>query len=84
MEFERIEVESRDEYMGAQEPLAFLWRGRQFRIVEVLDRWYEGRMDSKCMPLRYFRVRTEGEEVFILRYHELFVAWSLLIPASEE
>ncbi len=77
MEFEIIEVKTRDEYRGAQEPLSFGWRSDEHRIVEILDRWYEGRMDSTRMPMLYFKVRTGSGEVFILRYHELFRSWSI-------
>lgn len=81
MELERITVVTRDEYAGAQDPIAFVWRGQRFQIAQILDRWYEGRLDSTRMPLRYFKVRCEEGDVFILRYHELFRAWGILIPS---
>ncbi|MGV8073327.1 MAG: DUF6504 family protein [Syntrophobacteraceae bacterium] len=79
MKFERIEVKSRDEYQGGQDPTAFEWRGRQYEISRLVDRWYEGRLDSTRMPLRYFKVLTSDGQQFILRYHEFFCAWSILI-----
>ena len=79
MELEHISVSTRDEYQGAQEPVGFEWRGRRYVVVEILDRWYEGRMDSSRMPLRYFKVRTEEGKVFLLRYHEFFTAWSVVV-----
>jgi hypothetical protein len=81
MEYEVVEVSTRDEYQGAQEPLSFVWQGRLFRIAEVADRWYEGRFDSTRMPLRYYKVVTTEGERYILRYHEFFRVWSIL--ASE-
>jgi hypothetical protein len=83
MELELITVSTRDGYRGAQEPVSFEWRGEGYRVQEILDRWYEGRMDSSRMPLRYFKVRTEEGRIFLLRYHELFLAWSLVVPAGE-
>ncbi len=80
MEFEKIKVYTRDEYKGAQEPVAFVWRGRRFEVVEILDRWYEGRMDSTRLPLSYFKVKTGEGERYILRYHEFFRAWGIRIP----
>jgi hypothetical protein len=80
MEFERIEVFTRDDYRGSQEPLAFEWRGKRYEVAQVVDRWYEGSVDSTRVPLRYFRVKTFKGEVFIIRYHEFFTAWSLLLP----
>jgi len=78
MEFENIEVSSRDEYRGAQQPVSFVWRGAEHQIEQVIDRWYEGTMDSTRMPLLYFRVKTARGEIFIIRYHELFRAWSIM------
>lgn len=79
MEFEIIEAKTRDEYRGAQEPISFLWRGEEYHIEQVLDRWYEGRMDSTRMPMVYFRVKTVSGEIFILRHHEFFRTWSLRV-----
>lgn len=83
MQFERIEVETRDEYRGAQAPVSFRWRGRHFAVAQIVDRWYEGFIDARRMPLRYYKVRCRGGEEFILRYHERFCAWSLRTPAQE-
>jgi len=88
MQFERITVRTRDEYREAEEPYGFDWRERRFEIACILDRWYEGHPDARRMPLRYFKVKTSEGEEYILRYHELFRAWSLLVPdqpaATEE
>jgi hypothetical protein len=83
MEFERVKVYTRDEYRGAQEPTAFEWRGERFEVAEILDRWYEGQMDSTRMPLRYFKVRAREGGRFILRCHEFFRAWGILVSPSE-
>ncbi len=77
MEFEVVEAKTRDEYRGAQEPVSFTWRGTEYRIEQVIDRWYEGRVDSTRMPMLYFRVKTGSGELFILRYHEFFRTWSM-------
>lgn len=80
MQFERITVFTRDEYREAQEPYGFQWRERRFEIAAILDRWYEGRLDAKRMPLRYFKVKTSDGGQYLLRYHELFRAWSIAVP----
>jgi len=84
MRLEPIEVRSRDEYRGSQEPVRFLWRGDWYTVARILDRWFEGRMDSTRLPMRYFRVETSEGKLFILRHHEVFTAWSLVVPESEE
>ena len=79
MQLEHITVLTRDEYREAQEPYGFEWRDKRFEIACILDRWYEGHLDSKRMPLRYFKVKTSDGGHYILRYHELFRAWSILV-----
>ena len=83
MELERIEVQTRDEYREAQEPTHFQWRGRNFGVARILDRWYEGFADPTRLPLRYFKVETSDGEMFLLRYHEFFKAWSIVVPKDE-
>lgn len=82
MELERIAVKTRDEYREAQEPVEFEWRGKRFKVDEVIDRWLEGHVDSTRLPLRYFKVRTQEGLVFILRHHELFRAWALIVTKA--
>lgn len=79
MEFETIEVCTRDEFKGAQEPLSFVWRGRTRRIEQVVGRWYEGQVDSTRMPVLYFRVKTVAGEIYLIRYHEFFNVWSIAL-----
>ncbi len=80
MRLEPVYVRSRDEYRGSQQPTEFLWREKWYKVAGVLDRWYEGRPDSTRLPMLYFRVQTTEGEQFILRYHEFFTAWSLVVP----
>jgi hypothetical protein len=77
MEFETIEVSTHDEYRGAQEPVSFVWRGKKYNVEQIVDRWYEGRIDSTRMPMLYFRVKTQPGELFLIRYHEFFRVWSI-------
>lgn len=84
MKLERVLVKTCDHFKGAQEPACFSWRRDQYTIAEILDRWYEGYMDATRMPLRYYKVKTVEGDTFVLRYHELFDAWCLLVPVEEE
>ena len=79
MEFESIKVSTRDQYKGAQEPVSFVWRGREHQVEHVVDRWYEGRVDSTRMPMLYFRVKTRSGDIFLIRYHEFFRVWSIKV-----
>jgi len=78
MQLESIEVSTRDEYKGAQEPVSFVWRGEEHHIAQVVDRWYEGGIDPTRMPMTYFRVKTRMGETFLIRYHEFFRAWGMV------
>jgi hypothetical protein len=80
VKLEQITVSTRDEYREAQEPYRFEWRQKRFEIAHILDRWYEGYLDPTRMPLRYFKVETSDGGQYILRFHELFRVWSLLVP----
>jgi len=79
MVFETIEVSTRDEYRGTQEPVSFEWHGKKYSVEQIVDRWYEGRIDSTRMPMLYFRVKTRSGEIFLIRYHEFFQAWSIRV-----
>ena len=37
-------------------------------MTEILDRWYEGGVESERPVIDYFRVKTRGARVFILMY----------------
>ncbi len=83
MRFERITVSCREEYRAQQEPRTFHWRGAEYRVRTIVDRWYEGHVSRQRVPQRYYRVETDDGQRFILRYNELFDAWGLLVPADE-
>ena len=83
MRLERITVTTRDQSCGVQEPTALEWRGRRYRVVAVEDRWYEGFLASHRVPMRYFRVLVDTGERFLVRYHELFDAWALVVSGRE-
>jgi hypothetical protein len=83
MQFEQITVCTRDEYRDAQEPLSFEWHRKRFKIARIVDRWYEGYLDPRRMPLRYFKVETTEGRQYLIRFHELFQAWSLLLTGEE-
>jgi hypothetical protein len=83
MPFEQITVCTRDEYRGAQEPISFEWRQKRFEIARIVDRWYEGYLNPKLIPLRYFKVEASNGTQYLLRFHELFQAWSLLVTVQK-
>jgi hypothetical protein len=77
MDFEQITVECYSGYKVNERPIAFIYRDRKWRVVEIIDRWYEGGTESGRPALDYFKVRTEAGDIYILRYNSLFDSWSL-------
>jgi len=80
MPYERIEVECYSGYRVNERPLAFIFEDRRWKVEEIIDRWYEGALDSGEPLLDYFKVRTTEGRVFLLRYNSLFNAWAIRVP----
>ena len=81
MNFQEIEVESYSGYKINESPKSFFYNNKKHKIIEIIDRWYEGGVFTRSPILNYFKVKTEEEKIFILRYNELFDRWSLMIPS---
>ena len=77
MKFEVIDVQCYAGYKSNEKPTSFRFRGRDFQIVEVLDRWYEGSPDANMPYLNYFKVKAADGQEYILRYNGLFDKWSI-------
>lgn len=75
--FEDIQVECYSGYKGEESPRAFVYQGRRYGDLEILDRWYEGGLDPQAIRHDYFKVQTPEGEVFLLRHTPRFEAWTL-------
>jgi hypothetical protein len=76
---EKIDVESHSGYKANESPRAFSLRGTRFVIREVTDRWYEGGIERGSPIVNYFKVRTEDNREFLLRYNPSSDEWSLCV-----
>jgi hypothetical protein len=81
MHFERISVQAYSGYKVNERPKSFLYRGRQYQVIEIIDRWYEG--GGGPAQLDYFKVITDDHQEYILRYNSLFDAWALMTAGGE-
>jgi hypothetical protein len=79
MQFEVIEVQCYAGYKSNERPLSFWFRGREYHVVAIIDRWYEGSAQSSLPLLDYFKVKTDSGESYIIRYNRLFDKWSLAV-----
>ncbi|MDO8533697.1 MAG: hypothetical protein Q7S17_03015 [Xanthobacteraceae bacterium] len=66
----RIRVETRAGQAGAETPHRFCFDGRDVKIAEVLDEW-------PGADYRYFKVRGEDGNLYILRLDEPRAEWEL-------
>ena len=81
MLYERIKVECHSGYKINEHPVAFLFQDRRWEITEIIDRWYEGGIDSSRPALYYYKVQTSEGMIFLLRYDPLFDKWYLHVPS---
>jgi len=65
---QKIQVECHSGYKANEYPVAFVLEGRQTKISEIVDRWYEGGLDPDKPVMDYFKVRLDDGRIFILEY----------------
>jgi len=65
-----IRVECYAGYRGEQEPRAFWLGERRLEALEILDRWL-------APDHRYFKVKADDGNLYILRYDEACGEWDL-------
>jgi len=74
----RISVSCYSGYQYAECPVSFM-EGDQFHhILEIINRWYDGGVESGRAVLTYFKVRTNEEAVFLLRYDPVLDEWCVI------
>lgn len=79
MLFEQIEVSTHSGFKADERPVSFIWRGREHRIHEIIDRWYEGGLKPGDPSLSYFRVHSDDDRKYLLRYNGLFDEWAIVV-----
>jgi hypothetical protein len=79
MQFEIIEVQCYSGYKSNDRPVRFSFNGREFRVMQIIDRWYEGSLDSSMPVLDYFKILTDDGEQYIIRHNHLFDKWSVAL-----
>jgi protein-tyrosine phosphatase len=75
--FEPIEVVSYEGYKANESPRSFEWAGRNFKVVKIVDRWYEGGLGDGADIKDYFRVNTDDGDTHIIRYNRLSDDWAI-------
>jgi hypothetical protein len=83
MQFEHITVSTHSGFKADERPVSFSWRGREYRIQEIIDRWYEGGLKPGALPLSYFKARADDGKTYLLRYNGLFDGWALVVRPQD-
>ncbi len=76
VDYEPVQVECYSGYKSNERPIAFTSQRCRQEVSEILDRWYEGSIDTSRPQIDYFKARTSDGQVFLLRYLSLFDVWS--------
>lgn len=76
MDFEQVKVECYSGYKANERPMAFTYQGRRWEVTGIIDCWYEGGLTASRPEINFYKVKTAGGRVFMLRYLSLFDAWS--------
>ena len=66
----RLKVEAYSGYTANERPTRFTLGERTLNVEEVLDRWYSE-------DARYFRVRADDGDTYVLKYLECEDLWEL-------
>jgi hypothetical protein len=69
----RITVQTYAGYKGDERPVSFSREGRTFRILEIVDRWYDP--DHSC-----FKVLADDGATYLLRHDMNDDSWELVEP----
>lgn len=74
MRFRRVEIGIVPDDKGRSVPDMIIDQGRHVKILEIVDRWYEGALPGRP-EVAYFKARTHETRIYILRHAMLFDAW---------
>ena len=77
--YEKIHVECLSGYKANERPVAFTYRNERLEIRDIIDRWYEGGLDARWPEIDYFKVRTTGGKIHLLRYLSVLDIWTIRI-----
>jgi len=75
--WKKVKVSCYSGYRANETPRSIIRGHKLIKIKQVLDRWYEGGIKSSQPKLDYFKVLTENNQKYLLRYNSLFDAWSI-------
>ena len=75
--WKKIEVHCYSGHKANESPREISIGKNCIKIKKILDRWYEGGIQAGRPKLDYFKILTENNQKYLIRYNSLFDAWSL-------
>ncbi len=79
MIFQIINVQSYNAHRADVYPAGIYYRDEFWKVIEIVDRWYEGPRKAGGPVYNYFKIRTEPENVFIIRHNLRLDIWAVLL-----
>lgn len=79
MEFIPIEVACHSGYKADEYPKSFTWYEKDFKIVEIMDRWYQADRDPNVPAAEYYKVKADDGGQYIIRKEKGTDQWYLVI-----
>lgn len=76
-DFIEIEVECYSGFKANERPVAFIYQGVRREITKIVDRWYDGGVQSNRPAIDFFKIRDAEGNVYLLRYQSESDAWSI-------
>ena len=64
-------------YKGEQRPVTWVHRGETRHVTEILSRWIEQRLQPGEGNKRYFRVRADDNQHYLLCFDDRTLEWFL-------
>jgi hypothetical protein len=79
-----IDVESYSGYKLNESPQSFTFEGRHYNILEIVDRWYEGSVQSDSPLVNYFKVLADDGNSYRIRYDSSHDEWTMVVRLHDE
>lgn len=79
MELMLIEVRCHSGYKADEYPKSFIWYEKEFEIIEIMDRWYQGDRNPEVPTADYFKVKVNDGTIFLIKHDLAEDIWSLVI-----
>lgn len=77
-----IQVVCHSGYKADEYPVSFIWESNRFKILQILDRWYQCDRNPPFPKANYFKVSTAGNKIWILKHDMDKGLWYLWVKGE--